>query len=60
MRSGFAVSCGAVLVALSAASATDFPYAGSEGVGWGLVAVLGGLAFVAVAEWEASRSRPAS
>jgi hypothetical protein len=38
---------------------TQVPYPGSEGVGWGLVAVLGGLAFVAVAEREARRS-PAS
>jgi hypothetical protein len=32
---------------------TDLPYAGSEGVGWGLIAVAGGLAFVALAEWTA-------
>ena len=32
---------------------TDIPYAGSVGTGWGLVAVVGGLAFVAVAEWQA-------
>jgi hypothetical protein len=36
---------------------TDVSYAGSEGVGWGLAALIGGLAFVAVAEWEARRSR---
>jgi hypothetical protein len=35
---------------------TDVTYAGSEGIGWGLVALIGGLAFVAVAEWEARRS----
>ena len=35
---------------------TDVPYAGSRGVGWGLVALVGGLAFIAVAEWEAGRS----
>jgi hypothetical protein len=35
---------------------TRVPYPGSEGVGWGLVALIGGLAFVAVAEWEARRS----
>jgi hypothetical protein len=34
---------------------TTIPYAGSEGTGWGLAALLGGLAFVAVAEWEARR-----
>jgi hypothetical protein len=34
---------------------TQVPYPGSEGVGWGLVALIGGLAFVAVAEWEARR-----
>jgi hypothetical protein len=35
---------------------TQVPYPGSEGVGWGVVALIGGLAFVAVAEWEARRS----
>jgi hypothetical protein len=34
------------------------PYPGSEGTGWGLAAVIGGLAFVAVAEWEARRPWP--
>ncbi len=34
----------------------DVPYAGSEGIGWGLLALIGGLTFVAVAEWEARRS----
>ena len=29
-------------------------------VGWGIVAILGGLAFVAVAEWEARRSPAAA
>jgi hypothetical protein len=36
------------------------PYPGSEGVGWGLVALLGGLAFIAVSEWEARRARARS
>ena len=36
---------------------TDIPYPGSEGIGWGLVALIGGLAFIAVSEWEAHRSR---
>jgi hypothetical protein len=35
---------------------TNVRYAGSEGIGWGLVALIGGLAFVAVAEWEARRA----
>ncbi len=35
---------------------TEVPYLGSEGVAWGLVAVIGGLAFVAAAEGEARRS----
>ena len=35
---------------------TEVPYPGSEGIGWGVVALIGGLAFVAVAEWEARRS----
>lgn len=29
----------------------------SEGVEWGVVAVLGGLVFIAAAEWEARRAR---
>jgi hypothetical protein len=35
---------------------TTVPYPGSKGVGWGIVAIAGGLLFVAVAEWEARRS----
>jgi hypothetical protein len=35
---------------------TQVPYPGSEGMGWGLLALIGGLAFVAVAEWEARRA----
>jgi hypothetical protein len=35
---------------------TDVPYAGSKGIGWGLVALIGGLTFVVLAEWEARRS----
>jgi len=31
---------------------TDSPYAGSKGTGWGIVAMAGGLLFIAVAEWE--------
>lgn len=34
---------------------TTVPYAGSEGVAWGVTALVGGLAFIAVAEWEARR-----
>jgi hypothetical protein len=34
------------------------PYPGSEGIGWGLVAVVGGLAFAAIAEWEARHPQP--
>jgi len=37
------------------ASALEDGYASSEGVGWGLAAIVGGLAFIAVAEWEATR-----
>jgi hypothetical protein len=33
------------------------PYAGSEGVGWGVAALIGGLAFIAAAELEARRGR---
>ena len=39
---------------------TDIRYPGSEGIGWGVVAMLGGLGFAAVAEWDARRSRPGS
>jgi hypothetical protein len=43
---------------------SHFPYAGSEGVGWGLVAIVGGLAFVAASEWvartEGREQRPAA
>ena len=38
---------------------TSVPYPGSEGIGWGLAAMIGGLAFIAVAEWEARRPQPA-
>jgi hypothetical protein len=34
---------------------TTVPYAGSEGVFWGTVALIGGAVFVAAAEWEARR-----
>jgi hypothetical protein len=37
---------------------TSVPYPGSEGTGWGLLALIGGLIFIVVAEWEARRSRP--
>jgi hypothetical protein len=33
--------------------------AGSEGTGWGLIALFGGLVFIAAAEWEARRGAPA-
>jgi hypothetical protein len=36
---------------------TTIAYAGSEGVGWGLTALVAGLLFIAVAEWEARRTR---
>ena len=34
---------------------TDSPYAGSKGTGWGIVAMAGGLLFIAAAEWEARK-----
>jgi hypothetical protein len=37
---------------------SSVPYPGSEGIAWGLVAMIGGLAFVAAAEWESARQRP--
>ncbi|HEY7281789.1 MAG TPA: hypothetical protein VID47_09365 [Actinomycetota bacterium] len=38
---------------------SDVPYPGSVGTGWGIAAVVGGLGFIALAEWEARRSRRA-
>jgi hypothetical protein len=35
---------------------TSVPYPGSEGATWGLVAIAGGLVFIAAAEWETRRS----
>lgn len=36
---------------------TVYPHkAGSEGTGWGLIALFGGLVFIAAAEWEARRA----
>jgi hypothetical protein len=35
---------------------TSVPYPGSKGTGWGLAAIVGGLLFIAAAEWEARRS----
>lgn len=37
---------------------THLAYPGSEGVGWGVAASIGGLAFIAAAEWESARLRP--
>jgi hypothetical protein len=37
---------------------TNAPYPGSEGIGWGLAALIGGLAFITVAEWEVRRPQP--
>lgn len=34
----------------------EVPYAGSEGIGWGVLAVIGGLAFIVLAEAEGRRS----
>jgi hypothetical protein len=36
---------------------TTLPYAGSEGVGWGLAAIAGGVVFVAASEWQARADR---
>jgi hypothetical protein len=35
----------------------NVPYPGSQGAGWGAVAMVGGLLFIAAAQWEAVRSR---
>jgi hypothetical protein len=47
----------AVVVGLASAIFPDHP--GAAGRAWGIVAVAGGLLFVAVAEWEAWRARVA-
>jgi len=40
---------------------TVYPHkAGSEGTGWGIIAMAGALLFIAVAEWEARRAVPAT
>jgi hypothetical protein len=38
---------------------SSVPYPGSEGTEWGIAALVGGLLFVAVAEWEHRRSTAA-
>jgi hypothetical protein len=38
---------------------TDVPYAGGEGVGWGLAAVAGGVAMATAAWWDSRVERPA-
>jgi peptidoglycan/LPS O-acetylase OafA/YrhL len=35
---------------------TSFPYPGGEGVGWGLLAIVGGIALVAASELDRRRS----
>jgi hypothetical protein len=52
---------GAFTYGLASAVFAKFPgtsvaYPGSKGTGWGLVAMAGGLVFIAAAEWEARRS----
>jgi hypothetical protein len=37
---------------------TNVPYPGSEGTAWGVAALIGGLAFIAVGQWEAGRPPP--
>jgi len=49
-------SAGTALFLYGLASVVYPHKAGSEGTEWGLVAILGGLVFIAVAEWEARRS----
>ena len=59
-----AMAFGLVLVGLLASivfqrfPGSSVPYPGSEGIGWGLVAIIGGLAFVLAAGWESARQRP--
>jgi hypothetical protein len=49
-------SAGAALFLYGLASVVYPHKAGAEGTEWGLAAILGGLVFVAAAEWEARRS----
>jgi hypothetical protein len=59
--SAWSAGAGAFFYGLASAVFATFPgssvpYPGSEGVSWGLVGILGGLMFIAAAEWEARRS----
>jgi hypothetical protein len=53
-----AVVYGVASIAFHRLAGTTVAYPASEGVGWGLLAVGAGLAFIALSEWEA-RARPA-
>ena len=54
-----AFSAGAAAFAYGLASAIYPHHAGAEGTGWAWVAMVGGVAFIAAAEWEARRTQPA-
>lgn len=51
-------SAGAAAFGYGLASAIYPHHAGSEGTGWAWVAMIGGLVFIAAAEWEARRTEP--
>jgi predicted outer membrane lipoprotein len=46
---------GVASIVFSRFPGTESPYPGSEGVPWGIAAVVGGIGFAALAEWEARR-----
>jgi hypothetical protein len=52
-----AVAYGIASIVFHRFPGTTFAYPASEGVGWGLVAVGAGLAFIALSEWEARAER---
>jgi hypothetical protein len=62
--SAWCAGAGAFVYGLASVVFAKFPgtntaYAGSKGVGWGVVAMAGGVLFIGAAEWEARRTAPA-
>lgn len=53
-------SAGAAIFLYGLISTVYFDRPGSEGKGWGIVAMAGGLVFIAAAEWEARRAATAT
>ena len=50
-------SYGLASIVFSRYPGSDVGYPGSEGIGWGLVALLAGLMFITVSEWEVRSAR---